>query len=223
MQPILGILGGMGPLATLDFINNIYKSTPGVQVDSDHMRIISDINVKIPSRTRSVLLGEESPSAQMIKTIEGLAAIGATYVAVPCNSAHYFYDDVSPHLPIKWINMLKTVSDRVRLLGGSNVLILGGYVTVTKKIYDQYLDQTCYLKSHENEVVYSLIEDLKLSKGNYDKAVREIIKFCKNKKADTVVLACTELTEVIELFEGNDLIVVDSNLVYAESLIELVF
>ena len=76
--------------------------------------------------------------------------------------------------------MLKTVSDRVRLLGGSNVLILGGYVTVTK-IYDQYLDQTCYLKSHENEVVYSLIEDLKLSKGNYDKAVREI-KFAKKKK-----------------------------------------
>jgi len=223
MQPILGILGGMGPLATLDFINNIYKSTPEVRVDSDHMRIISDINVKIPSRTRSVLFGEESPSAQMIKSIENLAAIGATYVAVPCNSAHYFYDDVSPQLPIKWINMLKAVSDRVRQLGGSNVLILGGYVTVTKKIYDKYLDKTCYLKSHENEVVYSLIEDLKVSKGNYEKSVSKIIQFCKNKKADTVVLACTELTEVIELFEGNELIVVDSNLVYAESLIELVF
>lgn len=222
MQPILGILGGMGPLATLDFIRNIYKSTPDVRVDSDHIRIISDINVKIPSRTRSVLLGEESPSAQMIKSIEGLAAIGASYVAVPCNSAHYFYNEVSPQLPIKWINMLETVSDRVRQLGGSNVLILGGYVTVTKKIYDQHLDQTCYLKPDENEAVYRLIEDLKLSKGNYEKSVMEIIQYCKNKKVDTVVLACTELTEVIDLFEGNDLIIVDSNLVYAESLIELV-
>jgi len=223
MQPVLGILGGMGPLATLDFIKNIYKSTPQVRVDSDHMRIISDINVKIPSRTRSVLLGEESPSAQMIKSIEGLAAIGAKYVAVPCNSAHYFYDDVNPLLSIEWINMLKIVSDRVRLLGGSNVLILGGYVTVTEKIYDEHLQQTCYLSAKENELVYSLIEDIKLSRGNYEQSVKEVIQFYKNTKADTVVLACTELTEVVELFEGNGLRVVDSNLVYAESLIDLVF
>jgi len=159
----------------------------------------------------------------MIKSIEGLAAIGAKYVAVPCNSAHYFYDDVNPLLSIEWINMLKIVSDRVRLLGGSNVLILGGYVTVTEKIYDEHLQQTCYLSAKENELVYSLIEDIKLSRGNYEQSVKEVIQFYKNTKADTVVLACTELTEVVELFEGNGLRVVDSNLVYAESLIDLVF
>ncbi len=45
-EPILGILGGMGPYATIDFIRNIYDLTPNISVDSDHIRIITDSNVK---------------------------------------------------------------------------------------------------------------------------------------------------------------------------------
>ena len=222
MQPILGILGGMGPYATLDFIRNIYKVTPNINVDSDHIRIVSDINVKIPSRTRAVLFEEESPVQQMIESVEGLALLGAAYVAVPCNSAHYFYDLVNQHTTIGWINMLEIVADKIGTDDGSNVLILGGYVTVTKRIYDQYIPQCCYLDTADNELVFELIEDLKLAKGQYQNTVDKIIELCRGKKAETIVLACTELTEVAELFSGKGIKIIDSNRVYAEALVERV-
>ena len=222
MQSILGILGGMGPLATLSFMENIYHRTPNIRVDSDHIRIISDINVKIPSRTRAVLFNEENPSRQMIESIRGLAGMGANYVAVPCNSAHYFYDYVNPSLPIPWINMLSAVSDYIRLLGGGSALILGGYVTVNKKIYDKYLENTCYLSKEDNELVYALIEDLKLSKKISGERIKKVKQICNDVGADNVILACTELTEVASLFESEEYQIIDSNLVYAEKLIELV-
>jgi aspartate racemase len=222
MQPILGILGGMGPYATLDFIRNIYKVTPNINVDSDHIRIVSDINVKIPSRTRAVLFGEESPVQPMIESVEGLALLGAAYVAVPCNSAHYFYDLVNQYTTIEWINMLDIVADKIGTDDRANVLILGGYVTVTMRIYDQYIPQCCYLDTAGNELVFELIEDLKLAKGQYQNTVDKIIELCRGKKAETIVLACTELTEVAELFSGKGIKIIDSNRVYAEALVERV-
>lgn len=220
IQPILGILGGMGPYATLDFIRNIYRVTPNITLDSDHIRIISDINVKIPSRTRAVLLEEESPVQGMIESIEGLSLLGAAYVAVPCNSAHYFYNLVNNNTTIEWINMLEIVASKIRIDDMSNVLILGGYVTVTKRIYDQYIPQCCYLDLAGNELVFKLIEDLKLAKGHYQNTVDKIIELCRRKKAETIVLACTELTEVSELFSGKGIKIIDSNRAYAEALVE---
>ena len=221
MQPKLGILGGMGPYATLDFIRHIYRLTPGIRVDSDHIRIISDINVKIPSRTRAVLYDEESPVKMMIESIEGLAALGATFVAVPCNSAHFFYDLVNESTSIEWINMLEIVAKKVSLLRSHGTLILGGYVTVSKKIYDQFIKDSCYLDNTGNELVFQLIEELKLAKGKHLNTAKKVIEICSKEKARTIVLACTELTEVADLFRHHGFNVIDSNLVYAEGLIRL--
>jgi aspartate racemase len=222
MQPVLGILGGMGPYATLDFIKNIYKVTPNIRVDSDHIRILSDINVKIPSRTRAILYSEESPVKQMIQSINNLAEIGASFVAVPCNSAHYFYDEVRENTSIEWVNMLELVGNEPCFKERPRALILGGYVTVTERIYDQYISQCYYLNEIGNNYVFQLIEDLKLSKGGYQKEVDEIAKLCCKTKAKIVILACTELTEVAELFRQKGFQVVDSNMVYAEGLVKLI-
>ena len=93
-ESTIGILGGMGPYATNFFLKRILDLTP-VKLDKDHFHTIIDNNVKIPSRTRAVKYNEQSPVNDMVNSINNLAKIGCDFVMLPCNSAHYFYNQVS--------------------------------------------------------------------------------------------------------------------------------
>jgi aspartate racemase len=201
MKKTLGILGGMGPWATLNFFEEILKNTK-VEKDWDHLHIIIDNNVRIPSRTRALLYGEESPVNAMKEACYNLMKVGCDYIAVPCNSAHYFYDEVVEGTDIPWVNMLQVVSKQVSHY--KKVLILGGYTTVVKKIYDKYLDNTIYLDNYD--IVYDLIETVKINKG-YDKKLHLI-------EADCILLACTELPLVLKYG-------VDAGKIYVKELIKL--
>ncbi len=85
----VGILGGMGPYATLAFYQCILDNTPA-QKDWEHLRLIIDSNPKIPSRTRAFLFGEADPVPMMARSAKSLQEAGADFVVLPCNSAHYF-------------------------------------------------------------------------------------------------------------------------------------
>ena len=104
-KKILGILGGMGPLSTSYFFQEILRLTDAKK-DSDHLRIIIDNNVDIPSRTRALLYGEESPTKVIHCACLNLKSFGCDYIAVPCNSAHAFFDDVTFGGNIPWVNMI---------------------------------------------------------------------------------------------------------------------
>jgi aspartate racemase len=213
-KKILGILGGMGPLATAHFFQEILRWT-NAKKDWDHLRIIIDNNVDIPSRTRALLYGEESPVVAMRKACFGLMDIGCDYIAVPCNSAHDFFDDVVRDDEIPWINMIEVISNELRNF--ENVLILGGYTTITKKTYDKYLNNTIYLQ--DNDMVYEIIEDAKINNTDYDRLVE---LYSRIKKADVkcVLLACTELPIIL-----NELNIscetIDGNEVYIKKLIKM--
>ena len=213
-KKILGILGGMGPLATAHFFQEILRWTEAKK-DWDHLRIIIDNNVDIPSRTRALLYGEESPVDSMRKSCFNLMNIGCDYIAVPCNSAHSFFDDVVKDSDIPWVNMIEAVS--ATLTNRKNVLVLGGYSTISRRIYDKYLDNTVYLK--DNTVVYDIIEDLKVNDVNY-KRVRDLCGEINTLKVGCVLLGCTELPMVVKqgLFNCD---IVDGNEIYIKKLIKM--
>ena len=111
-------------LQQLIFFGQILQLTPAKK-DWEHLRIFIDNNVKIPSRTRAVLHHEESPVLGMIESINGLADIGDDFVVVPCNSAHYFYDEVVRKIKLPWLNIIEISCNRVRRIGKQRPLILG--------------------------------------------------------------------------------------------------
>ena len=199
MRKTLGILGGMGPWATLNFFEEILKNTEA-EKDWDHLHIIIDNNTEIPSRTRALLYNEESPVSLMMTACYNLFRQGCDYIAVPCNSAHYFYDEVVKDTSIPWVNMLVVVADKVRHY--QKVLILGGYATIEKRLYDKYLDNTVYLDDYSE--VYALIEAAKQNKPGWQLVLPDV---------DCVLLACTELPLVMS---G-----VDAGKIYAKELIKL--
>lgn len=219
-EKVVGILGGMGPFATADFFRLIIQNTPAKK-DWEHLRILIDNNVKIPSRTRAVLYNEESPAASMIESINGLACIGADFVVVPCNSAHYFYKDVTPHIKIPWLSIIEITSKRITTMGKKHPLILGGFATTYKRLYSEYIPEAVYLSDIENRIVEEMIEEIKLTSALSAKLRKTLKEILENNKqtVDCAVIACTELPLV---YNENNLYGVDlinSSLEYAKEVI----
>ena len=205
-ESTIGILGGMGPYATNYFFKRMIDLTP-VRVDKDHYHTIIDNNVKIPSRTRAIKYNEQSPVNDMVHSINNLARIGCEYVMLPCNSAHYFYDEVSNKIEIPWLNMIEIVSNRIHELNYCKPLVLGGLYNYPKKVYSKYLPQSVYLTDNENRIVEAIIEEIKNNnclERESDKTLREIIKNYDS-SIDSILLGCTELPISIDedYFKGK--------------------
>jgi len=198
MPKTIGILGGMGSWATLNFFRQILGLS-----EPDEFRIIIDNNVEIPSRTLAVRDNEISTGEMRLELLTSLGQLAynvwnmtgpphtrkpdlAGVIAVPCNSAHYWYC----YEPL-WLNMLEVVSDAVKAQGYSRPLILGGYVTVEKRLYSKYLPEAAYLDEEGNAVIYKAIEFFKqggIARDQFGFLWKDLPKH------DCVLLACTELS-----------------------------
>lgn len=90
---VVGVLGGMGPLATADFYTKLVRLTPARR-DQDHLHVIIDSDPVIPDRTAAVLEGGPDPVPALAAAARRLAWAGAELIAIPCNSAHAFLDEI---------------------------------------------------------------------------------------------------------------------------------
>ena len=89
MSKTLGIIGGMGPLATANLFNKIVLTTHA-KSDQDHIHILIDNNTLIPDRTAYLLGNGEDPLEQLVTSAVRLEKMGAEFLIMPCNTAHYF-------------------------------------------------------------------------------------------------------------------------------------
>ena len=89
-EKVIGIIGGMGPEATVELMRQIIRRTPASD-DRDHVRMLVDNNPKVPSRIAFLLDGGTVvPTATLVRMAQGLERSGATVLAMPCNTAHAF-------------------------------------------------------------------------------------------------------------------------------------
>jgi aspartate racemase len=111
-EGIIGILGGMGPEATLDLFQKIIKNTKAVK-DQDHFRVLIDNNPKIPDRTPAIFGSGENPLPMMIETAKNLERAGADFIVIPCVSAHYFIKELREGIAIPVISIIQEVAEEV--------------------------------------------------------------------------------------------------------------
>ena len=220
-QKVIGVVGGMGPYATVSFFQELVDLTPAKK-DWEHLHIIIDDNPKIPSRTRAVLYGETSPVEGIVKSINGLQGMGAEVVTLPCNSAHYFFNDIISKINIPLLNLVEIASDGIKKRGLKKPLILGSYVTTHEKLYSEYLPEAIYPQGEWAEMIIDFIEEIKLKsedvaweeKRKYFQVIQEYWK-----QIDSVILACTELSIVFRTNEKTDIPIIDSTLEYARATV----
>ena len=220
---VLGVIAGMGPFAATYFLKRVLQLTP-VEKEWDHFRMIADYNVFIPSRTRALLYGESSPAPRMIDTINGLEKAGVDLVAVPCNSGHGWYDEVSSRIGIPWLNLIEVTADVVKQRDVERALVISAYVPVALKLYDKYLDNIVYLKESERQIVYHLIEQLKLNKSRtvIKKRLYDVVSPYED-IVDAIVIACTEPSMLFDIGEKKwgSFELIDSTNEYAKRCVEI--
>ncbi len=196
----VGILGGMGPYATLSFFQTLLTLTPAAK-DWDHLRIIIDNNPHIPSRTRHLLYAEASPVSGMLESCLKLEKYPVDIIVLPCNSAAVFIPEIQPQLNIPLLNICEITSNSLakNYPAARRVAVLGGYVTYQRQSYKQYLDQHgIELLDHGIAVQRQseqLIEAIKINPSLIEHT-REMESLAtnlyKNLQVDAVVMACTE-------------------------------
>jgi len=220
MEQVVGILGGMGPYATIMFYRQLLAATPAAR-DWEHLHVLIDSNVKIPSRTRACLFGEPSPAPGMIASIRALAVAGAGFAVVPCNSAHFWYDEVSRATPIPWLNILQVNADALARVGRSAPLVLGGPVVLRNRLYSERLPGAVYPREDEEPAIGTAIETVKLH-GQADSpavaGLRELVAAHRD-DIDCVLLACTELAGLETELARPDLPVFDAGAEYARATV----
>lgn len=135
----IGIIGGMGPLATADLFSKIIDATDA-GCDQDHARVLIDCNTNIPDRTAAILAGGKSPVAELCASARLLERSGADVLIMPCNTAHYFYDDVCRSVSCPVLSITAETAKRLTREGYGHALVLATDGTVRAGVYQKALD-----------------------------------------------------------------------------------
>ena len=139
-KQVLGILGGLGPAASCYLYQMLIDHTPAT-CDQDHIDIVISSRASTPDRTAFIMgKSKDDPFAVMEQDGFSLVHYGATVLAIPCNTAHYFYDRLAEALPVPVLNMPRlTVADAkaagctklgILATDGTPVAQLGSYVRI---------------------------------------------------------------------------------------------
>ncbi|MDP1718413.1 MAG: amino acid racemase, partial [Burkholderiales bacterium] len=107
MSPKLGVLGGMGPMATVDFLHKLVDRTPA-QADHEHIPVIVHSVPQLPDRMQAIFDNGASPLPKLMEAIETLQAAGAVCIAMPCNTAHYWYEEFEPSAKVPFLHIADT-------------------------------------------------------------------------------------------------------------------
>ena len=208
MQKTIGIIGGMGPLATYDLFRKIIEKTDA-KSDQDHIHICVDCNTNIPDRTKAILGCGEDPVPEMVRSGVRLKAMGADVLVMPCNTAHYFYDQITPFFDIPLINMLEETAKEIRRRKFKKIGLLASDGTIQSGVYHKALmnhgiDWVVPSPMNQGSVMDVIYNGVKASNRNInlDKFFSTMEELFEN-GAEVLVLGCTELPIAFEMFHIN--------------------
>jgi len=114
---VVGVLGGMGPAATIDFLRKMIAATPAA-ADQDHVPVLAASIPQVPDRTAAFRGEGESPLAAMLASGRRLVEGGAGLVVMPCNTAHLWFDALEAALGLPMLHLVDVAIDEARRLAG---------------------------------------------------------------------------------------------------------
>ena len=200
MKKTIGILGGMGPLATADLFRKITCLTKA-GCDNDHIRVYIDSNSAIADRTAAILHGGKDPVPEMTSALRHLEACGADCIIMPCNTAHYFLPQLQAKTETPFISMLAaTAKACAAQFPGKTAAVLGTKGTLATGLYDRALEaeQVPFLLPEEperDELMRLIYDVVKASKPLMPEteAWQRLLDGLRARGADYFILGCTEL------------------------------
>lgn len=216
MSKTVGIMGGMGPLATVDMMRKIITHTPA-KIDQEHLHIIVDNYPQTPDRTAAIFGEGPDPTPYMIRSAQLLQRAGAELLVIACNAAHYFATAVQQEIDIPILNMQNEAAIYVKESKIHKVGLLASKSTLQKNLYHVpfqthgiiMLEPDHKMQENVMKGIFSIKRgDLNTGADYFTKAAQ----FLSQEGAEAIVAGCTEVplvlqsTETLQIIDPTDIL-----------------
>ena len=207
-EKTIGILGGMGPEATVDCYARIIKNTPA-KTDQQHLRVIIDSNPKVPDRTSAITGKGPSPVPILLDGCRTLQAAGADFIIIPCVSAHFYLIEIRQHIKLPILSIYDAVADTI---SGDHpniktVGLMGTTGTISGGLFQKRLAtaniQTIVPDDVQQTRVMAAIYDIKNSRPSRSRKqiTSDLVAVAQSLVSDSaqgIVAGCTEIPLALE-------------------------
>ncbi len=230
----LGVVGGVGPAATVDFMNKIIRNTKASR-DQEHIKLMVEHNPQIPDRTGNLIGEGADPTVAIYSACKKLEAGDADLIAIPCNTAHAFVERIQPYLSIPIVNMLFETADYIgkHHLRCKTVGLLATSGTIASRVYHDAMARSAFDlivpdEMHQEKVMNAIYGEGGVKAGYTDGVCREdllsAIEHLVLRGAQAVILGCTELPLLLSQSDdfavaGKSVVVLDPTEILARKCV----
>jgi aspartate racemase len=226
-EKMLGVLGGMGPLASAHFMVRLTQLTPAAR-DQDHVATVLWSDPRVPDRTVGQPSGEADPLPWLVRGVQGLQRAGCGAIAIPCNTAHRWYDAMCDAAQVPILHIVDAAATDLRRIGcaAGRCGVMATQAALAMRLYQDRLGAQgwdCIVPSPDemDRLVSPAIALVKLNRmADAYEPLAETVRRLAARGATVVVLGCTEIPLGIQAGPAPDLPVVDSIDALARSAIE---
>lgn len=226
MDKTVGVLGGLGPMATVYFYEMVVRMTEANK-DQEHIDMVIVNKATTPDRT-AYIIGEsdENPCVVMKEDAKRLENFGVDILAIPCNTAHYFYDEIQSSINVPIVHMPRETVAYIKSKGYKKVGILGTLGTLKARVYqnicEEYnLEYETLDEENQNLLMDIIYKDIKGGKPANMDNFENVVSYLKDLKCDCIILGCTELSILGNDNNLDNKFYVDSMDILAKKVIEL--
>lgn len=206
---IVGVLGGMGPEATVELMRRVIQVTPA-RDDQDHIRMLIEHNPKVPSRIEALIdKTGESPAPVLVDMAMRLEAAGASVLAMPCNTAHAYAGDIRAAVQVPLLDMIALTAERISrmLLKNRRVGMLASTAVRTLGLYERALEahglSTVY-PGNQDEVMGTIKAVKRGDTGSSQRlTLQSAADDLNDQGADILLIACTELSVLADALDDR--------------------
>ena len=223
---VIGVLGGMGPMATVDFLAKVIELTPASR-DQDHLPLIVYSVPQVPDRSASIVEGRESPLPAMIEGLRTLVRAGVECIAIPCNTAHHWYDGLARESSVPVLHMVDAAGAAMQRLGVPDgpVGLLATAGTLAAGIYPARLVRHGYecVVPDDGDMETLVTPGIGLVKAGRTAEAEELLRTAADnllgRGARVVILACTEIPVALKDDDASAAHYVDATRALAEACV----
>lgn len=232
----VGMIGGLGPAATVDLYDKIVKATPAKN-DQEHFKLVVEQNPQIPDRTKCLLEGGDDPTLAMYNCAKRLEADGCDCIIVPCNTAHAFVALIEPHLSVPFINMQRVTMQEIQEKFGDKAVIglMATTGTVRSGLYGEKakaMGMPMYVPDEEHQKrVMAAIYGPQGAKAGYTEGVchddlcSAAEYLVKTHGCNVLILGCTELPLILDEgfanIAGKEVFIIDPTSALARRVVKV--
>lgn len=196
----VGVLGGMGPAATLDFLAKLHAATPAT-VEADYLRVLVDSNPRVPGRNAALAHDGPSPGPALAVMARGLVGAGAQLLAMPCNAAHHWAGEIVAAAGVPLVSMIDAAVAAVASSGARRVGVLAADATLRARLYAAAFDRAGIAQVEVDSAVFMPLL-LRIKAGDTGDAMRDAMARLAaglvDAGADSILAACTEVPLVLQ-------------------------